>query len=147
MRIVAFAGALLLVVACKKPIAEPREPERSENPPMHNVAPRDPEGPVPEAQTPRPVRGRAVLAGDQRLNERLRSPDLLPLGSRIRRRLQVEAASRDELCACLDHVLDAAGNPALMTIELRVTLAEHALGNYRIMMNMADERLRRESIR
>jgi general secretion pathway protein A len=82
-----------------------------------------------------------VLAGDQRLTERLRSPDLLPLGSRIRRRLQVEAASREELCNCLDHVLEAAGNPALMTSELRVTLAEHALGNYRILMNMADELL------
>lgn len=82
-----------------------------------------------------------VLAGDHRLTERLRSPELLPLGSRIRRRLQVEAASREELCACLDHLLEAAGNPALMTSELRVTLAEHALGNYRIMMNMADELL------
>jgi general secretion pathway protein A len=82
-----------------------------------------------------------VLAGDHRLTERLRSPELLPLGSRIRRRLQIEPASREELSACLDHLLDAAGNPGLMTSELRVTLAEHALGNYRIMMNMADELL------
>ena len=40
-----------------------------------------------------------VLAGDARLPERLRAPDLLPLGSRIRRRLQLEPASRDLLCA------------------------------------------------
>lgn len=82
-----------------------------------------------------------VFAGDARLPERLRTPELLPLGSRIRRRLHVDAASRDELCACLDHVLDVAGNASLMTSELRVTLAEHALGNYRILMNMADELL------
>jgi general secretion pathway protein A len=82
-----------------------------------------------------------IFAGDGRLPERLRTPELLPLGSRIRRRLQMEAASREELCACLDHVLEAAGSPALMTSELRVTLAEHALGNYRILMNMADELL------
>jgi general secretion pathway protein A len=82
-----------------------------------------------------------VLAGDGRLPERLRAPDLLPLGSRIRRRLHLEHASRDELCACLDHVLDAAGNPGLMTTELKVTIAEHAAGNYRVMMNIADELL------
>jgi general secretion pathway protein A len=82
-----------------------------------------------------------VLAGDNRLPERLRSPDLLPLGSRIRRRLSLEPASRDELCACLDHVLDVAGNPGLMTTELKATVAEHAAGNYRVMMNIADELL------
>jgi len=82
-----------------------------------------------------------VLAGDARLPERLRAPDLLPLGSRIRRRLHLEHASRDELCACLDHVLDAAGNPGLMTTELKATIAEHAAGNYRVMMNIADELL------
>jgi len=82
-----------------------------------------------------------VLAGDARLPERLRAPDLLPLGSRIRRRLHIEHASRDELCACLDHVLDAAGNPGLMTTELKATIAEHAAGNYRVMMNIADELL------
>jgi type II secretory pathway predicted ATPase ExeA len=82
-----------------------------------------------------------VLAGDARLPERLRSPELLPLGSRIRRRLHIEPASRDQLCACLDHLLEAAGNPTLMTSELRTTLAEHALGNYRVLMNMADELL------
>jgi general secretion pathway protein A len=82
-----------------------------------------------------------VFAGDGRLPERLRHPDLLPLGSRIRRRLQLEYASRDELCACLDRVLDAAGNPSLMTTELKVTIAEHAAGNYRVMMNIAEELL------
>lgn len=82
-----------------------------------------------------------VFAGDGRLPERLRHPDLLPLGSRVRRRLELPYASRDELSACLDHLLDAAGNPALMTTELKVTIAEHAAGNYRVMMNIADELL------
>ena len=44
-------------------------------------------------------------------------------------------------CAPASHVLDAAGNPALMTTELKVTVAEHAARNYRVMMNIADELL------
>jgi general secretion pathway protein A len=82
-----------------------------------------------------------VLAGDGRLVERLRSPDLLPLGSRIRRRLVLDYATRDVLLACLDHLLDAAGNPSLMTTELKATLADHAAGNYRVLMNLSDELL------
>lgn len=82
-----------------------------------------------------------ILAGDARLTERLRSPDLQPLGSRIRRRLVLEYASRDELLACLDHLLDVAGNPSLMTTELKATLADHSAGNYRVLMNLSDELL------
>jgi general secretion pathway protein A len=43
-----------------------------------------------------------VFAGDARLTDRLRTSELLPLRSRIRRRLVLETATRDELCACLD---------------------------------------------
>jgi general secretion pathway protein A len=82
-----------------------------------------------------------VFAGDARLPQRLRTAELLPLGSRIRRRLVLDYASRDELLACLDHLLDAAGNASLMTTELKATLADHAAGNYRVMMNLADELL------
>ena len=82
-----------------------------------------------------------VFAGDQRFPERLRQPDLMPLGSRIRRRLVLDYASPQELLACLDQRLEAAGNPALMTAELKSTLAEHAAGNYRVLMNLADELL------
>lgn len=82
-----------------------------------------------------------VFAGDARLPERMRTPELLPLGSRIRRRLKFDPASRDELLACLDHLLDIAGAPQLMTSELKATIAEHAAGNYRVMMNLADELL------
>jgi type II secretory pathway predicted ATPase ExeA len=82
-----------------------------------------------------------VFAGDARLPDRLRSQELLPLGSRIRRRLVLDQATRDELTACLDHLLAAAGAPDLMTTELKVTVAEHAMGNYRVLMNLCDELL------
>lgn len=82
-----------------------------------------------------------ILAGDARLPERLRTTELLPLGSRIRRRLVLEYAGRDELLACLDHLLEAAGNTSLMTTELKATLADHAAGNYRVLMNLCDELL------
>lgn len=80
-----------------------------------------------------------VFAGDARLPERFRHPDLVPLGSRIRRRLHLGHAPRESLAACLDHLLDAAGNPALMTPGLKTSLAEHAAGNYRVLMNLCDE--------
>lgn len=82
-----------------------------------------------------------LLAGDARLQEKLRRDDLLPLGSRIRTRLNLEAATRDELMSCLDHLLTTAGNASLMTAELRHTLCDHAAGNYRILTAMASELL------
>ncbi len=82
-----------------------------------------------------------VFAGDARMTDRLRSAELMPLGSRIRRRLALDYAARDELLACLDHLLETAGNPSLMTTELKATLADHAAGNYRVLMNLGDELL------
>jgi len=82
-----------------------------------------------------------VLAGDGRLVGKLRSDELLPLGSRIRVRLALEYAGREELRACLEHLLEAAGNRKLLTPELIATLCEHALGNYRVLMTMAAELL------
>ena len=82
-----------------------------------------------------------VLAGDARLTEKLRREELLPLGSRIRTRLVMEYASREELLACLDHLLATSGNPKLMTPELMHTLCDHALGNYRVMSTLAAELL------
>jgi type II secretory pathway predicted ATPase ExeA len=82
-----------------------------------------------------------ILAGDARLADRLKTPDLLPLGSRVRRRLTLDYATRDELLACLDHLLETAGTPTLMTTELKATLADHCAGNYRILMNLCDELL------
>jgi type II secretory pathway predicted ATPase ExeA len=82
-----------------------------------------------------------VIAGDARLTEKLRREELIPLGSRIRTRLATEFASREELIACLDHLLIGAGNASLMTTQLRHTLCDHAAGNYRILTTMAAELL------
>jgi type II secretory pathway predicted ATPase ExeA len=82
-----------------------------------------------------------VLAGDGRLIERLRSEELLPLGSRIRVRMALERATPDELQECLKYALTKAGAPKLMTAELIATLSDHAQGNLRALMNMAGELL------
>ena len=82
-----------------------------------------------------------VMAGDGRLLEKLRREELVPLGSRIRTRLATEFASREELLACLAHLLAGAGNASLMTLPLQQTLCDHAAGNYRILTTMAAELL------
>ncbi len=82
-----------------------------------------------------------IFAGDARLPTKLSREELLPLGSRIRTRLTMEYASRDELHACLKHLLASAGNANLMTPELMNTLCEHAIGNYRVLTTMANELL------
>ena len=51
-----------------------------------------------------------VLAGDGRLAEKLKRDELLPLGSRVRIRLTMEYASRDDLMACLEHLLTTAAH-------------------------------------
>lgn len=82
-----------------------------------------------------------ILAGDSRLTHRLDSTDLLPIASRIRTRLRLEAASPEQLRQCLAHVLKAAGNCQLMTAAVQTALCEHAAGNYRLLMNMANDLL------
>jgi len=82
-----------------------------------------------------------VLAGDQRLNDRLRRDELVPLGSRIRVRLNTEYASVEQLQQSLQHILNQAGNPNLMTKELMKTLCEHSMGNYRVLYNLAGDLL------
>ena len=82
-----------------------------------------------------------VLAGDGRLVERLRSDELLPLGSRIRVRLAIDRATPQELQDCLRHALQQAGATTLMTPELIVTLCDHAQGNLRALMTLAGELL------
>jgi general secretion pathway protein A len=82
-----------------------------------------------------------ILAGDARLAEKLQREALLPLKSRLRTRLVTEYASRDELAACLEHLVTTAGNAALMTAPLRHTLCDHAAGHYRVLTTMAAELL------
>lgn len=82
-----------------------------------------------------------ILAGDQRLNDKLRRDELIPLGSRIRVRLNMEYASPDQLMEGLEHLLICAGNPRLMSQELMQILCDHAMGNYRALCTMAGELL------
>jgi type II secretory pathway predicted ATPase ExeA len=82
-----------------------------------------------------------ILAGDSRLAAKLDSPELLPLASRIRSRLRTEALPPQQLLACLTHLLKGAGNPKLLSPQLLQTLCEHAAGNLRLLMNMANDLL------
>ena len=71
----------------------------------------------------------------------MRREELIPLGTRIRTRLNTESATREELFALLSHALAKAGNANLMTAELMDTLVDHAAGNYRLLMTMGGELL------
>lgn len=82
-----------------------------------------------------------ILCGDQRLNDKLRREELVPLGSRIRVRFNTGYASQEQLRDCLQHMLMNAGNESLMSGELMQTLCEHAMGNYRVLCTMAGELL------
>jgi type II secretory pathway predicted ATPase ExeA len=82
-----------------------------------------------------------VLAGDQRLVSRLEDIDLLPIASRIRSRLRLEALAPKQLHDCLTHLLKAAGNPKLLSPTLATTLCEHGAGNLRLLMNLANDLL------
>ena len=82
-----------------------------------------------------------VLCGDMRLPDKFRIPELVPLGSRIKTRLVVESSSRDDLANILYQTMEKAGNPKLMNKPLVETLADHSAGNYRVLMNTANELL------
>jgi type II secretory pathway predicted ATPase ExeA len=82
-----------------------------------------------------------ILAGDQRLANRLEEPELLPIASRMRSRLRLEALPPKQLQECLNHLLKVAGNPKLLNASLIQTLCEHASGNLRLLMNMANDLL------
>jgi type II secretory pathway predicted ATPase ExeA len=82
-----------------------------------------------------------ILAGDSRLTDRLHHTDLLPIASRIRTRLRMEPATPQQLRECLAHLLAKAGNPNLMNAPVQNALCEHAAGNYRLLVNMANELL------
>ncbi len=82
-----------------------------------------------------------ILSGDGRLSELLRQEDLVPLGTRIRTRLVIETAAREELLELLRHALSKAGNATLMTAELMDTLVDHSAGNYRLLMSIGADLL------
>jgi general secretion pathway protein A len=82
-----------------------------------------------------------VLCGDERLATHLRDPELLPLESRLRTRMQLQPHSVADLAACLRHVLDKAGNAQLLTAGALAALTEHAAGNLRTLMAMGNDLL------
>jgi len=82
-----------------------------------------------------------ILGGDTRLAEKFSSNELQPLGSRIYTRLTLEPWAREDLIDMMHGLLDKAGNQKLITPDIIATLADHSLGNPRIMMNMAIELL------
>jgi type II secretory pathway predicted ATPase ExeA len=82
-----------------------------------------------------------VLAGDERLVKKLRTDDLLPMASRIRCRLRCEPLGAQALKDCLHNHMRKAGNPRLIADAVVDTLCEHAAGNYRVLMNMANDLL------
>ena len=82
-----------------------------------------------------------VLCGDTRLPERFRSSTLLGLGSRIRFRRMLEPYEKQDLQDYLEHSLEQAGAPHLMSKALMGTLVEHSAGNLRLLNIMAAELL------
>jgi hypothetical protein len=70
--------------------------------------------------------------------DRLRREELTSLGPRIRARLVTELASSEELLSCLDRLLKSSANVTLMTKGLRHVLVDHASGNFRIFVSMAE---------
>jgi type II secretory pathway predicted ATPase ExeA len=71
----------------------------------------------------------------------MRSEELVSLGTRIRSRLILEPLAKEHLTAYLNHALDEAAAPHLMTEPLKEALVEHCLGNLRILNMMAAELL------
>jgi type II secretory pathway predicted ATPase ExeA len=82
-----------------------------------------------------------VLCGDERLVKRFSEPDLLPIQSRIRVRLELDRAEREEMLVALENALERAGNRQLLSREVMETMVEHCAGNFRTLMIMGGELL------
>lgn len=82
-----------------------------------------------------------VLCGDARLPEQFRSKQLASLGSRIRTRWTLEPWDGNAMMDYVEHSLEAAGSPHLMTEGLKRCIAEQSNGNLRFLNNMGAELL------
>lgn len=80
-----------------------------------------------------------VLAGDTRLTNAFKDAHLISLGTRMRTRLTLEPWTKTQLLELLKEGIKKAGNPNLISAALAETLAEHAAGTPRVMMNLASE--------
>ena len=83
-----------------------------------------------------------VLCGDSRLPARLQTEELLPLKSRIRFTMNTEPVKVEDMKLFIEHCLEAAGNPRLISESVIHALAEHSCGNYRVLTNAGNELLR-----
>lgn len=75
-----------------------------------------------------------ILAGDHRLREKLDTPDLLPLKSRINPYIDLQPLTVEAAEAMLRHILQDAGNPSLMSDKLIKILSEQCSGDPRAIM-------------
>lgn len=82
-----------------------------------------------------------VLSGDNRLLDKLHSPDLLPFFSRMRVRMHQENIPKDDLQNILLKLMTRAGNNQLMNENLVKILSEHSAGNIRSLMLMSNSLL------
>jgi general secretion pathway protein A len=82
-----------------------------------------------------------VLCGDSRIQERLGTKELIPLGTRIKTRFILDPFSPQELLDFLEYSLAHAGASHLMTQQLKLALCDHAAGNLRILAAMANDLL------
>jgi general secretion pathway protein A len=82
-----------------------------------------------------------ILCGDNRLPQRFRCAELMPLGSRIQVRLQLGPLPPDQLEEYINFALEQAGHPRLMTQQLTQTLVAHSLNNLRVLNHTAAEML------
>jgi type II secretory pathway predicted ATPase ExeA len=80
-----------------------------------------------------------VLAGDSRLTNAFKLENLIPLGTRMKTRLVLEPWMKPQLIELLKQGIEHAGNPNLLSSGLIETLAEHAAGSPRVLMNLAGE--------
>jgi type II secretory pathway predicted ATPase ExeA len=88
-----------------------------------------------------------IFCGDNRLPEKFKSPDLIPLGSRIRTRLNQESISKCDMIEILKQSISLAGNSELLITGLIEMLCDHLAGNLRVLMSMADNLLAEASMK
>jgi len=82
-----------------------------------------------------------ILAGDTRLQDKLREEALAPLGSRLRIRIALEPLDKEGLQSLLEHRLETAGGASLLTPGLKTALVERAAGNPRTLLGMGQDLL------
>jgi len=82
-----------------------------------------------------------ILSGDNRLLDKLRTPDLAPFYSRMRVKMHQDNLSKEELQEILSKATARAGNGSIMDESLIKILSEHSSGNIRSLMIMSNDLL------